>query len=68
MSYLLGTGGDISIEGEERMRNYDRIEFCESGVVVCINKAEYAKDVFPRERVESVHTHTSDEEESAEWW
>lgn len=68
MSYIIENGGDVEIEGEERTYNYDRIEFTDSGMVVLINKSGYAKDCYPRELIEGIHTHTSKEEESAEWW
>jgi len=68
MSYLIEHGADVVVENREGRLHYDRIEFTDSGVVVCINKAGYQMDCYPREQVEGVYTHTSDEEESAEWW
>jgi len=68
MSYVIEHGADVEVEGQNNTLHYDRIEFTDSGMVVCINKGGYTKDCYPREKVQSVHTHTSDEEESAEWW
>lgn len=67
-SYVIEHGGDVELKNRDRTHMYDRIIFTESGVVVCINKKQYSKDCYPREAIEGIHTHTSDEEESAEWW
>lgn len=67
MSYILTTGGDVELTDVDRTRVYDRIEILDAGVVVCINTKQYQKDCYPLRRVESIHTHTS-EEENAEWW
>ncbi len=68
MSYIIEEGGDVELKHRENTLNYSRIEFTDSGMVVCIQKGSYAKDCYPREQIEGIHTHTSDEEESAEWW
>ena len=49
------------------MLNYDRVEFTDSGMVVCINKRSYTMDCYPREEIESVSTHTN-HLENEEWW
>lgn len=67
MTETLTTGGEVYVDQYDDCRVYGRIEISDS-VVVCYNKHGYQKDVYPLSRVESIHTHTSDEEESAEWW
>jgi len=67
-STVLEHGAEVYFKHEEGARVYDRIEFMPSGMVVCFNKQAYSKDIFPREQIVSMHTHTSDEEENAEWW
>jgi len=65
---LLPNGAEVYLKNEESARLYDRIKFTDSGMIICINKQAYQKDIFPREQIQSMHTHTTDEEESAEWW
>lgn len=65
--YVLETGGEVHFPDEDKDAHvYDRI-IITNGMAVCINKKVYSKDCWPVNRV-SIHTHTSDEEENAEWW
>lgn len=66
--YVIEEGGEVEVNHRDETLLYDRIVFTNSGMVVCINKQMYAKDCYPREEIESVRTHTSDEEEDAGWW
>lgn len=68
MSYTIEEGGEVELKQKDNRHVYDRIEFTDSGMVVCINKQQYAKNCFPREQILEINTHTSDEEETAEWW
>jgi len=67
MSHVLEHGGDVTVEGADWIEHADRIEFLDCGMVKLVWKADYSKAYYPRERVE-VQTHTSDQEENAEWW
>lgn len=67
MPEVLEHGGDVTVEGAPHIETADRIEILDCGMVKLIWKTQYKKSYFPAERVE-IHTHTSDDEESAEWW
>jgi len=68
MSYIIDHGADVFVEGRDDTLCYDRVEILDSGMVVCINKGGYQKDIYAREKIKGIHTHTNDEEESADWW
>jgi len=67
MGHVLPNGGDVEVKGRDNTLCYDRIEFTDSGMVVCVNKQGYQMDCYPREEIQSVHTYTKHVED-AEWW
>lgn len=67
MVHVIEHGGEVYIKQYDDCRVYNRIEI-HDGVAKCYNKHGYTKDYYPLTQVESINTHTSDDEESAEWW
>lgn len=63
---VLPNGADVEVEGVDGTRVYDRIEF-HGSFVHCINKNGYQLDVWPADRIESMHTYTKHLEDEP-WW
>lgn len=69
MTEVIRTGGEVDIEGRDRTILADRIELLDSGMVKLVNKKQYGRTYYPRERIERIATHTDPEtEEGAAWW
>jgi hypothetical protein len=66
--YVSEYGGEVHFATDREPGQFDRIELYPDGWVVLINKNSYSKDILQKEAIEGIYTHTSDEEESAEWW
>jgi len=64
---VLPNGADVEIDGVDGTRSYDRVEIHDSGMVLCINKNGYQLDVWPIDRIQSMHTYTKHLED-ADWW
>jgi len=64
---IIEQGGEVFAKQYEDCRVYHRIVI-DNGVAVCYNKAGYTKDIYPLSQIEQICAHTSDEEESSEWW
>lgn len=67
MSETIAHGGDYRLRGKDGVRRADRITILDSGWVRVVRRERYQVDYYPPERVASIHTHTSDEQE-AEWF
>jgi len=59
-------GGEVNVEQYDDCRVYDRIILTD-GFAVCINKQAYQQDVYPQDKISSIHTHTNALEDE-EWW
>lgn len=61
-NYVLEHGGKVRVKYKDFDAHYDRIEFTQSGMVVCYNKDSQLKACYPRENIKYIHTPTSDDE------
>lgn len=66
--HVLEHGGDVEFTTDRGTAPADRIEILTNGYVVLYFKHSYSKEVHPERKIDSIHTHTSAEEENAEWW
>jgi len=67
-TYVIENGAEVQLKHRDDVVVPDRIELLPGGFVKLIYKRQYQKDIYPREQIEGMYTHTSGKEENAEWW
>lgn len=67
IEWVLPNGAEVEVEGREERCVADRVEFMSNDMVIFYYKHVYELDVYPLDRVQSMHTHTN-HVEGEEWF
>jgi len=65
--YVMPDGAEVLLKDRDDVVVPDRIEILPGGFVKLIFKKQYQKEIYPREEIEGMYSHTQTEEQE-DWW